>query len=223
MEQFLAYVLVHGDLQNARAEADKLMSPYDKALQVAEHNGQCPCVAAQVEAKAREIADDLAQKACQQRESSGAESERTAFERVTKSAFDHQEAQRAAVQELLDKAAPDPNCQACGGSGTTKTTRNPNGKWSRWQIGSTKSGFELEGCLDDVPDDFNIVPVKLINLEAAPMPVAIVTPDGQWHAAGELDWFGTYRIDDPDWYDHTARNIMEQYPDATLVVVECHS
>jgi hypothetical protein len=214
MGQFLSYVLVKGDQKDANAEVVKLMGAYDKALQVAEYDGQCPCVHAEVEAKGRELANARVQAADQP--------EANLFDRVTSTALAFQAAQRVAIQELLDKAQPDPNCNDCGGSGTIKTTANPNGKWSRWEIGGSSSSNLLGECLTDVVDDPNIIPLKVLNLKEAPVPWVIVTPDGKWHAAGEPHWFGTVRIDDRDW-DNTARNILQQHGDKTLVVVECQS
>jgi hypothetical protein len=214
MASFLTYVVVKGDQKEAEAKVGKLMGPYDKALQVAEYEGQCPCLHAQVEAKASETASARVQEADPPRGN--------AFDRVTETALALQKAQRAAIQELLDKATPDPNCKDCGGSGTIKTTANPDGKWTSWEIGGTFSSNTLAEYLSDVVDDPNIVPVKLINLQEAPMPWVIVTSDGKWHAGGEPDWFGTSRINDREW-DNTARNILQQHTDAILVVVECQS
>ena len=214
MASFLTYVLIKDNAKDPNAKVAKLMGAYDKALQVAEHDGPCACLHAQVEAKARELANERVQAADQPGDSP--------FDRVTSTALALQEAQRVAIQELLDKATPDPNCKECGGSGTIKTTVNPGGKWTRWEIGVSQPGFVLQECLTDVPDDFNIVPMKLVNLAKAPMPVAIITPDGKWHTVGEISWFGTSRIDDRDW-DNTVKRILEQYTDSTLVVVECQS
>ena len=214
MASFLTYVLIKDNAKDPNAKVAKLMGAYDKALQVAEYEGQCSCMHAQVEAKAREIADAGVQASEQPAASP--------FERVTSTAFALQDAQRAAIQDILDHAAPDPNCKECGGAGTIKTTANPDGKWTRWEIGGTFSSNTLAECLSNVVDDPNIVPVKLVNLQEAPMPWVIVTPDGKWHAGGEPDWFGTSRINDREW-DDTARKILEQHTDATLVVVECQS
>ncbi len=144
------------------------------------------------------------------------------FEAITRSAFNVQDAHKAAVRELLDKSTPDANCKDCGGTGTIKTTANPNGKWSSWEIGGAISGNLLGECLTDGVDDPNVVPVKVLNLQEAPAPWVIITPDGRWHAAGEPYWFGTVRIDDRDW-DNTSRKILQEHTDATLVVVECQS
>lgn len=223
MGQFLTYVLVPGDTKDVQAITAGLLAPYNKAVQVAEHEAKCPCLYASVAAKAGEMADARVQMADSPAGGSNMERNQLLFDRVTKYALDLQNAQKSAIQELLDKAAPDPNCKECRGSGTIRTTANPNGKWTAWKIGShLQPGFVLERCLTDIPDYFDIVPVKLIDLKEAPMPIAIITPDGQWHAWGEPYWFGTARIDDLDW-ENTVRKILDQHKDSTLVVVGCQS
>jgi hypothetical protein len=222
MASFLTFVLYHGELKDAETMAAGLLAPYNKAREVAEYEGPCPCVHAEVEAKAGELAKARVQTVDSPAGGSEAERNQLAFDRVCKYARDLTDAQRVAIQELLYKATPDPNCKDCGGSGTIKTTANPNGKWTEWEIGCSLSPNMLAEYLTDVPEDFNIVPVKLVNLAEAPMPVVIITPDGKWHTAGDPDWFGTTRIDDRDW-DNTARKILQHHTDAILVVVECQT
>jgi hypothetical protein len=211
MGQFLSYVLVKGDFKDIETKVAELLAPYDKALQVAEHDAKCPCIVSQVEAKARQLAGVITD-----------HSSNLTFEAITRSALAIQEAHRVAVEDLQEKATPDPNCKDCGGSGTIKSAANPNGKWTRWEIGGGSSSNALAECLNDAVDDPNIVPVKVLKLQEAPAPWVIITPDGKWHTAGEPNWFGTVRIDDRDW-DNTARNILQQHRDKTLVVVECQS
>jgi hypothetical protein len=43
--------------------------------------------------------------------------------------------------EEVAKIGPDPECEACHGTGLRKTTRNPNGKWDWYSIGGRWSGF----------------------------------------------------------------------------------
>lgn len=214
MKPFPAYVLVPADTTDVQVTVDGLLATYDKALQVAEYDGKCPCLYAHVEAKA----DDLAKNRVRDSDQAGL----SAFERVTGTASASQEAQQAAIQEALNTAVPDPNCKDCGGSGTVKTTANPNGKFAHWEIDGSSSSNVLAHCLTEVVDNPNIIPVKLINLQEIPLPWAIVTPDGKWHGAGEPYWFGSSRVDDPDW-ENTVRKILAQHADATLVVVECQS
>jgi hypothetical protein len=214
MASFLTFVLFQSDPKDAQAMVTGLLAAYSKSLEVAEYEAKCPCVHAQVEAKARE----LAEKQVKASDKVGP----SPFERVTETALALQDAQQAAIQDLLDKAVPDPNCKDCGGSGNIRTTSNPNGKWTSWEMGGGASDNVLAAHLTDDVDDPNSAPVKMLNLDDLPLPWAIITPDGKWHAAGEPYWFGTSRVDDRDW-ENTVRKIMEQNADATLVLVECQS
>lgn len=214
MGYYLAYVLLPNDVENIDAKVGELLARYDKNLKVAEYEGKCDCLYAGVASEAREIADAEIR--------NNPSNNPSAHHRVVETAQKLQDSQRAAMKELVDKAEPNPACRNCGGSGVVKTTRNPEAKFTDRQIGGFLSDNPLAGCLLDVVDDPNIVPVRLINLEEVPMPWVIVTPDGKWHAAGEPDRFGMARIDDNAWED-TARKILRQHADATLVVVECRS
>ncbi len=221
MKTFLVYVLVSvGFLKDVKETVAEVLSSFAKTLEVAEHDAKCPCMYASVRAKAAELADTRVQISDCPKVGSAAEKNQSAFDNIVKYATDHEKAKQVAIQELLDKAAPEPHCKDCQGSGIIKSTANPNGKWTSWQIRSSLSNQLLADCLIDVVDDLDIVPVKLLNLEELPLPWAIVTPDGKWHAAGEPYWFGTTRIDDADW-ENTVHKILKQDSDKTLVVVEC--
>ena len=52
---------------------------------------------------------------------------------------------------------------------------------------------------------------------------AVVTPDGEWHARGEMGWFGISRDDDDEqhWRE-TVRLLLEAHPKATAVMCDCH-
>lgn len=55
---------------------------------------------------------------------------------------------------------------------------------------------------------------------------AILTPDGVWHEAGQMGWFGVSGAteDDEKTFDENYFNILdtEKYKDYLLVVVDCH-
>ena len=67
----------------------------------------------------------------------------------------------------------------------------------------------------DLPDDF--------------VPAALVTPDGKWHERGRYGFWGMM-IDDEndqepkekDVWEATYRALLEQYPEATAILVDCH-
>lgn len=212
MSQFLTYVLVPNNTKDVEVYVAGFMAPYDKALVVSEYEGPCPCADAQVASKAREMADNAV--------STSDKPASNPFERVTATAIALQNAQKVAIQELLDNAKPDPKCADCKGSGRIKTTANPDGKWTSWKICGHSSEHVLANFLMEEVDNSEAVPVNLINLQEAPTPWVIVTPDGKWNAAGDPSWFGDRRIDDSDW-ENTANNILKQHTDKNLVAVDC--
>ena len=55
---------------------------------------------------------------------------------------------------------------------------------------------------------------------------AVVTPDGEWHAPGEMGWFGISSESDEDyrdWYDHYKERFIDSAdPEWVLTIVDCH-
>lgn len=55
---------------------------------------------------------------------------------------------------------------------------------------------------------------------------AVVTPDGGWHAPGEMGWFGCSSEsaeEARDWYDHYKERFIDTAdPDWILTIVDCH-
>ncbi len=55
---------------------------------------------------------------------------------------------------------------------------------------------------------------------------AVVTPDGEWHAPGEMGWFGCSTESNEeymDWYFHYKERFIDAAdPDWILTIVDCH-
>jgi len=54
---------------------------------------------------------------------------------------------------------------------------------------------------------------------------AVITPDGKWHAKGEMGWFGCSNEDADDahaWIEHYAETFIEPYADRHAFIVDCH-
>lgn len=55
---------------------------------------------------------------------------------------------------------------------------------------------------------------------------AVVTPDGEWHAPGDMGWFGCSSEsgdESRDWYDHYKERFLDTAdPDWILTIVDCH-
>lgn len=94
-----------------------------------------------------------------------------------------------------DMAVED-GCNGCDGKGTRL-------KWpTQWR--------EYRGDirpLADVPPDVSVH--------------AVVTPDGEWHEAGRMGWFGIVSDERDDWAAAMAA-LRAAWPDAVAVVVDCH-
>lgn len=62
--------------------------------------------------------------------------------------------------------------------------------------------------------------------QASFMTRAVVTPDGEWHEAGEMGWFGCSSETDEEWRGW-AKNYQKTYiesadPDLIITIVDCH-
>jgi len=93
--------------------------------------------------------------------------------------------------------------------GNCLSTYNPDSKWDWYQIGG-----RWDGCIDnnacrvsDLPDDIDS------------FVFAIVTPDGKWHARGEMGWFGCVSDSDDGW---KPSDILKGYQDYDAILVDCH-
>lgn len=55
---------------------------------------------------------------------------------------------------------------------------------------------------------------------------AVVTPDGEWHAPGNMGWFGVSTESDDeyrDWYEHYKERFIDTAdPNWILTIVDCH-
>lgn len=90
---------------------------------------------------------------------------------------------------------------------------NPNAKWDWYRVLESK-------------------PVKKYNfsfnlLEGSWFPTyAVITPDGVWHAPGEVGWFATTsasKEEEEDWFDnYNDRFIKTADPNWILSIVDCH-
>jgi hypothetical protein len=132
------------------------------------------------------------------------------------------------VKEKMEKhplyQKPDPDCGTCHGSGKVMVEANPNGKYDWYVIGGRWSGW-LTGKKSDDPYedniDDNVVSVQLAKekaLKEERIPAAVLTPDGTWYDG--------YSYEELPFLDKNWKckylEILGQYPDFKLVVVDCH-
>lgn len=103
----------------------------------------------------------------------------------------------------------DYDCTELDADGNLLTTHNPDGKWGRYQIGGHWDGrIDGNACrVSDLPDDIDS------------FVLAIVTPDGEWHANGAMDRLGYVSGKDCRW---KLNNILKGYQGYDAVLVDCH-
>lgn len=158
---------------------------------------------------------------------------------------------KAALDAHPDKGKPDKKCDECKGRGTVVSTYNPKSKWNWWVVGGRWAGEITKSPVPDDENPFTtgnrvsaerkraqrqaldvnmcrvgdvkIPPVGDENDEDkyVSFPYAIVTPDGEWHAHGEMGWFGCSSNEQEDWPTQ-AREILSQYADCVAVACDLH-
>jgi hypothetical protein len=97
---------------------------------------------------------------------------------------------------------------------------NQSERWDWWEFGGRWSGILTQAIRGPVNDE-NVVPVASLDLEKVPAPFAIITPDGAWHAQGDMGWGARVANVDENW-ESTAKAILAEHTDAVLVAVDCH-
>ena len=85
---------------------------------------------------------------------------------------------------------------------------------------------------DELPHDSKPYVRRYVDREAYARHVAafstyaVVTPDGEWHAPGVIDWFGLSSETDEEWIDwckNYVRNFIEPAdPDLIITIVDCN-
>jgi hypothetical protein len=89
----------------------------------------------------------------------------------------------------------------------------PESKWDWWMIGGRWDDYIVPGnrCPASVfPESFT--------------PLAILTPDGEWHENGTLGWFGSRsggELSEEDW-EKRVRELLQAHSDKVAVIVDYH-
>lgn len=130
----------------------------------------------------------------------------------------------------------DPDCEECRGTGKYLTTWNPMSMFDCYIIwdsthvlrnaSKNPADWEDEEVFDDdIPDDIGaaVAPLDSLDLERLKLPFAIVDPFGNWHEM-DGDWWSENQ-DSADWkkWRSIAHDLFAKWPNASLVVVNCHS
>ena len=126
------------------------------------------------------------------------------------------------------RPAPDPDCEDCGGSGKYLTTFNPMAKLDGYTIADYQHVLQAAATkpsewANDYEDRTGMAFLSNLEIEKLELPHVIVAPAGDWHEM-EGDWYSEDR-DSADWkqWETTVRGVYQKYPNAILVVLNCHS
>lgn len=196
------------DEQEANSIIDPLLAPFDENTEVEPYAKPCWCVGSIARRDARNTAD--------------AESSRKSFDslipygeiddRWEEHVAAYMEVGKEAISAHPMKDQPNPECSECKGTGTYQSTYNPKSKWDWYQIGGRWDGTLTE-------DEQNIFPMT--SLKRGWSVYAIVTPDGQWNARGDMIWFGTSANESKDW-DAMKCEIASAFPEHYGILVDMH-
>lgn len=121
-------------------------------------------------------------------------------------------------EDFYQEAIKDWEDDAIQPDGSVYSEYNPDSKWDWWYVrGSWIDGFPEEG--DKIK---NIDPGVLDKV----VTYAVITPDGKWHAPGEMGWFACSSETDDEW-DDWAKHYKERFidsadPNMYLILVDCH-
>lgn len=98
-------------------------------------------------------------------------------------------------------------------------------RYRRWLTGERVDDFELSSYRRDIVLDRYPDAEAYARCRAGFWTHAVVTPDGEWHEAGRMGWFG---ISDEtgerlrDWVDRFRERYLDPYGDHMIVIVDCH-
>lgn len=93
---------------------------------------------------------------------------------------------------------------------------NPNAKWDWWQIG---------GRWDDLLAGEESVQLQDIDKYEDFTTYAVLTPDGEWLAPGDVGWFGssTATEEEEESWDKNYKELINSFdPSLYITIVDCH-
>jgi hypothetical protein len=228
MSHFPAYVLVPENTEDVGLKLIELLAPYDEGLEIELYEAQCECVRYAAADKARELCflrygpSDTEKEQLEKLMAEKPDAdEDVEWARLMK---ERDELAETEFKKLLPTISPDPDCEQCGGKGVVISRYNENAKWDWWEIGGRWDDM-LGGSWQNVSHaDHNgqVASLRELALDRLPTPFAIVTPEGEWHAQGDMGSFARIIKLDEEW-DSKARELILQNQDCIVVVVDCHA
>lgn len=98
-------------------------------------------------------------------------------------------------------------------------------EYRRWLAGESVEDFELSSYRRDIVLDRYPDAEAYARCRAGFWTHAVVTPDGGWHEAGKMGWFGISDYTGEglrDWVDNYRERYLDPYGDHLIVIVDCH-
>lgn len=101
---------------------------------------------------------------------------------------------------------------------------NPKSKWDYWSVESRwQNGLKLKDGSESNEAKIKDIDFSMLNSFVT---YACVTPDGEWHSKGDMDWFGCSSetpVVAADWDMNFYNAFLKTAdPEWTLTIVDCH-
>ncbi len=239
MSHFLHVVLIPKDTQAEAMEAyiERVLAPYNENIEVPEYDEKCGCIgsiAREAGWKAADAVEDIA-------------ALRKAHWAAYPEGNDEVWAEVIRPRELASAAAVfahpmkdkhNPDCEGCNGSGTYRSTYNPQSKWDWWVIGGRWDGWVQKAPRDDGDGGFNFgdehhqlannsvqaeTLKKWIHKNEQHTPHSLMTIDGMWHEQGEMGWFAcvSNEKEEKNWTEIVVE-LLDNAGPCWAVGVDCH-
>lgn len=256
MSHFFTVVLVPKDTQDIEAKVEELMASYDENIEVAEYDKDCWCIGSKARHAAVEaveiakgplsaIRDTFWNEVNNELSLMGISPNASEYwekreEVASKLNWDERIKEYSDYEKMMFEnhpmfGKPVSDCEECNGTGTYKSTYNPDSKWDWWVIGGrwdgsiqnnqrkTENGFNFGAqhhqlIHNTIPtDDY----LEICRNDNGQYPFSIVAPDGTWHQKGRMGWFGISSDENENW-KQSADALLEKYKDCIAVGVDCH-
>jgi len=147
------------------------------------------------------------------------------------------EAQQVFVEAHPLYGKPDPTCEDCNGTGRNTSTYNPESKWDwyrpggRWVRAIQKKDWRQPPGTDHYDNTCEALHLNTVTVdqmleqwEPTDAPLALLTPDGEWHERGAMGMFGMFKCapHSPGQWREAVKKMLETHNDCIAVGIDCH-
>ena len=259
MSHYVVGVIYPSDTKDPQATIDRLLTPFDENMDVDEYDKPCHCIGDAAQAAANAAANAAHGTIGSLRDKLKAELPMPSMKGVEewwdtpgykawKAESERrweilltpwQDAHKAALEADPRRESPNPTCETCSGSGSYKSTYNPQSKWDWYDVGGRWYGFltqNEEKFGEENWSDFyrnrmgtpisqklldNTCRVRDIPDGKSEVFFALVTPDGEWIAEGKMGWWAIKSDVTEDW-PAIRSEVLSSYPEHLITSVDLH-